>query len=55
MQKQLLEKFLSRAFLLTVATAVAAWCEGRTQEAIYLIIAYVIGDRAVSASQALRK
>jgi hypothetical protein len=54
MKERLIERFTSRAFIATVGTAVAAWATGNGQEAIWLVLAYVVGDRSLGIVQAIR-
>jgi hypothetical protein len=49
MKQTLKEKLLSRKFLVTLATATAAFATGNQVEAIYTVMVYLAGQSTVDA------
>ena len=54
MKARLIEKFTSRAFLLTLGSAIALFAQGQTMEAIITVGVYVLGDRGLAAVQVIK-
>ena len=54
MKAKLIEKFASRAFLLTLGTAVTLFAQGNTLEALISVGIYVLGDRGLAAVQTIK-